>query len=322
MFFAVIFAYMQTVFSDQCASAILIVKPNHFGFNVETAKSNVFQNRHNTNQQEVTAQALTEFDNFTNMLKKYGIEVIVFESNDSWITPDAVFPNNWFTTHSGGRILLYPMLATNRRSERRQDVFEILRTKHRFSIKEIIDLALFEDQGLFCEGTGSLVFDHNLKTAFACLSSRTHKKMVNHTCDILKYKPVVFNATLDIGQEIYHTNVLLTIAQEFCVICDKAISNSKEREMVLEQLSASGKEIVKISLYQLKKFAGNMLQLKNKNGEFVTVMSQTAFESLTENQLEIILCKSRILPIPIPIIETVGGGSVRCMMAEIFLEKE
>lgn len=321
-FLAVIFAYMITVFSDHCASTVLMVKPNHFGFNVETAKSNIFQNRFNANQQEIANQALAEVDNFTNLLKKYAMEVIVFEIKDGLITPDAVFPNNWFTTHSGGRVILYPMLANNRRLERRMDILEILKTKYRFKIKEIIDLSVFEDQGVFCEGTGSLVFDHNTKTAFACLSSRTHKKVVVHVCDILNYNPVIFDASLGSGEEIYHTNVLLTITQDFGVICDEAIRNNKEREMVCEQLSSSGKELVRITVDQLKKFAGNMLQLLNKNGELVTVMSQTAFESLTENQLEVILSKSRILPIPIPVIENIGGGSVRCMMAEIFLEKE
>src|SRR6185436_6309226 len=264
---------------DQAASAVLVIRPKSFGFNQQTAKTNLFQNAAD-NEKDINRKAVNEFDNFVNLLRKYDVEVIVMEDRDHHITPDSIFPNNWFSTHHDGTVILYPMLAENRRMEVRPEIFNLLSERYYYQFPVITDFTHPEKENIFLEGTGSLVFDHTNKVAYANISSRTHLALVEHVCRLLEYEPVTFYATLKTGDEIYHTNVLLTVATGFAVICAECITNGKGKTSVLEKLSSTGHEIIPITFEQMEKFAGNMLQVKNKNGELLTVMSQTAFDCL------------------------------------------
>lgn len=305
----------------QSCCTLLLIRPAHFGFNSQTSDSNIFQKKNSGHENETNDKAIEQFNHFVSLLHKYAIDVVVIDDQKEHVTPDSVFPNNWFSTHHDGTVILYPMLAQNRRLEKRKDIFEILKTKFGFSISRVIDLSRYENENKFLEGTGSLVFDHKNKIAYANLSSRTNKEVTEYVCRMLNYEPVIFTAKSKIGKEIYHTNVLLTITENFAVICSESIKDKNERNEAIIKLSSSGHEIIEITFEQMEKFVGNMLQVKNQKGDLISIMSQTAFDCLDERQLEIILTYSQILPVSIPIIETVGGGSVRCMMAEIFLEK-
>ena len=305
------------------ASTVLMIHPSHFGFNLQTAGSNIFQqNPSFLTQKEIRENAAKEFDAFAELLKKHDIEVIVINDKTDLITPDAVFPNNWFSTHSDGTVIFYPMQAENRRLERRSDIFEILKTMHNFQINKIEDLTFFEKENKFLEGTGSLVFDHRNKIAYTNLSSRTNKDVVKCACKILGYEPIIFTSLSKSGKEIYHTNVILTIADDFAVICSESIRDENERKKVIENFVSTGHNIIEISFEQMEKFAGNMLEVKNKKNESILILSETACNSLHPAQNKILASYSTILSVSIPTIETIGGGSVRCMMAEIFLPKE
>jgi hypothetical protein len=295
----------------QAAETVLMIRPKFFGFNYQTAKTNIFQNFFD-NETGVSKKAVREFDNFVELLRKYEIEVIVIDDQDFNITPDAVFPNNWFSTHHDGKVVVYPMLAENRRLEVRPDIFKILTDTYNYSIADLKNFSRLENEKLFLEGTGSMVFDHINRIAYANISSRTHHTLIEPVCKFLKYEPLTFYAVSKTGSEIYHTNVMLTVAKNFAIICAESIT---------PELSLTGHEIILITYDQMEKFAGNMLQVKNKGGDLITVMSQTAFDCLEGQQLEIILKHSKVIPVSIPTIESVGGGSVRCMMAEIFLPK-
>ena len=310
---------MTSLKNIQSASTVLLIRPAHFGFNTETAGSNIFQKNYSESQVEIRKKAVEDFNLFVSLLNQYSIDTIVLEDKMEIITPDSVFPNNWFSTHHDGTVILYPMLSSNRRKERRKEILELFVSKYNFRIGRIIDLTHFEIQNLFLEGTGSLVFDHNNKIAYANLSSRTNKELVEQICNLLRYEPVIFTAQTKEGKEIYHTNVMLAITENFAVICNESIPDESEQEIVLQKLDSTNHEIISISFSQMEQFAGNMLEVRNANSELVTIMSQSAFNCLEKNQHEIILKSSRILPIPIPTIEQIGGGSARCMMAEIFL---
>lgn len=301
------------------ANCLLLIRPAHFGYNNETAASNIFQKNIHSTPGEIGKQALAEFDNLVLLLDKYHINNIVVEGSQDTVIPDEIFPNNWFSTHHDGKVFLYPMLAPSRRLERREDIFDLLKKKYNFHIKEIKSFADYERKNMFLEGTGAIVFDHRNKTAFANLSSRCNKIVAEKICDELQYKPVTFSAKSKDGKEIYHTNVMMAIGENYAVICDESISNGSDRDTVLRTLISTGHEIISISHDQMEKFAGNMLAVKNQHLESITVMSDTAFNCLNEGQTDAILKHSKILPVPIPTIETVGGGSVRCMLAEIFL---
>ncbi len=298
-----------------------MIRPKHFGFNPETAVNNVFQKKIKKNKQTIRKKALEEFNHFTHLLKKYFVDVIVMEDQSDAVCPDAVFPNNWFSTHHDGRVVLYPMVAPNRRLERREDVFKILQTKYKFKNTGFANLTYYENAGLYLEGTGSMVFDHVNKIAYANKSSRTSTTTARLLCLMLNYTPELFTAHSKRGKEIYHTNVMMTVAQDFAVVCAESITSKKERNRVIKKLTSTGHEIIDLTFNQVEKFAGNMLQVKNKRGELITIMSRSAFECLADDQLEIVLKYGKILAVPIPMIEAVGGGSVRCMMAEIFLPR-
>lgn len=296
---------------------ILLIRPANFSFNSETAGSNVFQNEMKYDFNTLENSVLNEFELFSETLNINGINTFIFDDTKSPVKPDAVFPNNWISFHNNGKVIIYPMLAENRRLEKRFDIIEKL--KEKFNIKEVIDLSYFEKENKFLEGTGSIVFDHKNKIAYASLSPRTNEIVLNKLCELINYKPFVFNSYDINGNEIYHTNVMMTLGENFAVICLESISDSKEKNLILNLLEKSGKEIIPISLQQMYSFAGNMLELINNSGEKIIVMSQTAFNSLNSFQKTKLENFAKLIPLNVNIIETIGGGSVRCMIAEIFL---
>ncbi len=294
-------------------STILMVRPVNFGFNMQTAESNAFQKQ--SKQAEVQQKALQEFDAFVNVLRANKVDVKVFNDTLQPHTPDSIFPNNWISFHEDGSVFLYPMQAENRRLERK--VFDTI--KEAFKAKQVIDLSYFEQQNKFLEGTGSMVLDRTNKLAYACLSPRTNQEVLKEFCRISGYQPVLFHATDEAGKAIYHTNVLMGIGDRFAVICLNSIQNQTEKTSIKEALEQSNKEIVEISLEQMNAFAGNMLQLKNKSGESLLVMSETAFLSLSSTQIQTLEKYCKLVHSPLNTIETNGGGSARCMMTEVFL---
>lgn len=299
------------------ASQIIMVRPSRFGFNPETSSSNVFQNDIKNNGQSIQETALAEFDKMVEILRKEGIRVLVVNDTNEPHTPDAVFPNNWITTHQNGLVCLFPMEAKNRRLERRDDLIVYL--EKNYDCSRIIDYTDAESIGSFLEGTGSIVFDHQYKLAYACRSSRTDETLLKNYCDTINYRPVIFDALDQNGAPIYHTNVMMHVGENYVVICADSIPK-EERVIVEATIISCRKELIDISFEQMNSFAGNLLQLKGKNG-LVTILSQTAFDSLSESQKTAISSTSKLLSIPIPTIESVGGGSVRCMMAENFLQQ-
>ncbi|MDB5143934.1 MAG: amidinotransferase [Mucilaginibacter sp.] len=301
---------------SQTTSTILMIRPVNFGFNEQTAGSNAFQNR-SVAQQQVQDKALTEFDNLVNVLQENGVEVIVIDDTPEPHTPDSIFPNNWVSFHQDGNVFLYPMMAENRRLERREDI--IMQLEDEFKIKHVIDLSRFEHENKFLEGTGSMVLDRENKIAYACLSPRTNKEVLDLFCSQSGYKSVLFHAVDENGLDIYHTNVLMCIGSKFAVICLDSIADGKEKAEVIASLNATHKEIVAISFAQMNHFAGNMLELKNKAGENLLVMSQNAYRSLNEDQKTTLQKYCKLLYADINTIENNGGGSARCMIAEVHL---
>src|ERR1700733_1930488 len=267
--------------NQQTTSTVLMIRPVNFGFNEQTAGSNAFQNR-NAEQQQVQDKALKEFDGFVNTLRDNGVEVIVIDDTPEPHTPDSIFPNNWVSFHNDGTVFLYPMMAENRRLERREDI--IMQLEDEFKIKHIIDLSRFEHEHKFLEGTGSMVLDRENKIAYACISPRTDKEVLALFCEQTGYKEVSFHAFDQYHQAIYYTNVLMCIGSKFAVICLDSITDDNERNAVLTILKLTHKEIINISFVQMNQFAGNMLELKNKNGESLLVMSKNAYESLDQDQ--------------------------------------
>ena len=302
----------------QTTNSVFLVRPANFGFNVETAVSNVFQNKMSEKEEVIQSKVLKEFDVFTSTLRSTGVNVFVFDDTPTPVKPDAIFPNNWISLHSNGKVILYPMCTPNRRIERRQDIIDSLAKK--FNIAEVIDLSGSEADNKFMEGTGSIVFDHTNRIAYACLSPRTDKDVFLKVCSILQYKPVYFYSRDKSGKEIYHTNVVMCIGKGFAVICLESITDKKERENVVEMLTGTGNQIIDISFEQMVSFAGNMLAIRSNDGKELLVMSQTSYDSLTKNQRETLEKYCELVPLSINTIETIGGGSARCMIAEIFLQ--
>ncbi len=306
--------------SSQTTHTILMVEPVAFGFNEQTAVNNYFQQRNNASSSEIQELALYEFRKMVEMLCANGINVIVVKDTEHPLTPDSIFPNNWISFHEGGQAVLYPMFAKNRRYERRNDIIKLIEEKGTV-INNVDDFAFWEEQNMFLEGTGSMVFDRVHKIAYAGLSERTDINLFLQFCKVFGFKPVCFSANQSVvGKRlpVYHTNVMMCIATEFAVICTDSIDDLDERKNVIHSLLKSGKEIIPISEEQMHCFAGNMLQVENTAGKRFLVMSQTAFDSLDEPQLKLLESYNELIVIPIPTIEKVGGGSVRCMIAEVF----
>ena len=301
----------------QNTAHLLMIQPVDFGFNAETALNNTFQKNISVDVQQ---KALQEFNDFVAVLRKNKVNVTVVADSLKPSTPDSIFPNNWISFHADGRIFLYPMFAVNRRQERKTAVLDAV--KNEFSVTEIIDLSKSESDHLFLEGTGSMVLDRENKIAYASLSPRTDEKILNAFCNMVGYSPVIFTATDNTGVAIYHTNVMMCIADCYAVICLESITVDAERKNVITSLQKTNKEIVEISLRQLNSFAGNMLQVKNADDELLLVMSTQAYKSLTDAQIKTLKKHNRIIYSSLNTIETAGGGSARCMMAEVFLEKK
>jgi hypothetical protein len=302
--------------STQSTAHILMIRPVNFGFNEETASSNAFQKR-NADRSRIKQKAMEEFDTMVNTLCLNGVDVIVMEDTPEPYTPDSIFPNNWVSFHADGNVFLYPMQAENRRLERREDI--IMRLEDRFTVKHVIDLSRFEHEGKFLEGTGSMVLDRENKIAYACISPRTDVGILALFCEQTGYKEVSFEAFDEYHQAIYHTNVLMCIGSKFAVICLDTITDEEEKNAVITILKLTHKEIITISFDQMNHFAGNMLEVKNKAGENLIVMSKSAFEALNQSQKNSLEKYGKLIYADINTIETNGGGSARCMMAEVHL---
>jgi hypothetical protein len=294
-----------------------MIRPKHFGFNPDTAENNTFQNNDQSmSAKEISDAALKEFDAFVQLLEKNGIHVDVVEDTDAPVKPDAVFPNNWFSTHEDGTLITYPMLSPVRRNERREDMIDDLSRKYQVTRRYAFEV--FEEQSQFLEGTGSLVLDHVNRIAYACLSPRTSFELVDKYCVLRNYTPVTFHAVHD-DKPVYHTNVVMALGTAWVVICLESIPDAKEKEALIASFEKTGKELIEISSEQMASFAGNMIELQSRFGESLCVMSEQAWKALNAEQRERLEQHSRILHSPMPVIETYGGGSARCMIAENFL---
>lgn len=301
-----------------------MVRPARFGPNEQTAINNYFQ-RENTGVLPATVQvkAQQEFDALVLLLQAKGIEVIVLEDTPTPLKPDAVFPNNWISFHENGDVAMYPMFAENRRLERREDVLQVLE-ENNFVIEHIVDYAEAEDEGVFLEGTGSMVLDRVHRKAYAAVSPRTDEDLFIEFCEDFEYTPVIFSAyqsSKNKKELIYHTNVMLCVTESFAIVALETIIDKKERKNVLKHLKSNAKEIVAITENQMQHFAGNMLQLFGENDALYLVMSTNAYKVLTKAQLAVIEKYCKVLHADISTIEKYGGGSVRCMLAEVFLPK-
>jgi len=304
----------------QYTSNILMVRPASFRLNEETVVNNYFQSETQLDPRMVVGAAQREFDEFVALLRANGVNVIVAEDIKENDTPDALFPNNWISMHEDGKVGLYPMFAENRRRERRDDILDVLE-ENGFEIREIIDYSSAEEEEIFLEGTGSLILDRENSIAYCALSDRADEELLIEFCEDFEYTPVIFGAFQTSENKrlpIYHTNVMMCVADQFAVICLESIDDKKERKAVKEQLKSTGKRIVAITEKQMHEFAGNMLQVKTKNGPAL-VMSDRAYRSLQPDQIKTLESFGSIIHPKLQIIETCGGGSARCMMAEIFL---
>lgn len=301
---------------SQAPSALLMVRPNAFGFNPQTADTNAFQQHASDDSLLVHETALREFDTMVDVLRSNDIEVVVIEDSALPRKPDAVFPNNWISFHHDGSVVLYPMLAENRRAERTNPVLDTVRQQ--FRILDAVDLTGYEKQNKFLEGTGSIVFDYVNKIAYASRSARTDETVLAELATKLGFKTVVFDAVDEQGQAIYHTNVLMCIGAKFVILCLDAIPGDEDHEKLLNSFATTGHKVIAISFNQMKQFAGNMLEVLSKSGELFVLLSQRAYQTLLPGQLNALSSFAEPLPIAIPTIEDRGGGSVRCMVAGIF----
>lgn len=306
----------------QLASTVMMIRPVRFESNPLTAESNRFQGKNNASAEAQQAQALEEFDGLVTALRDAGIDVIDIDDTPEPHTPDAIFPNNWISMHADGRVVLYPMEAENRRTERRLDIVDHLDKHAGHAITEIVDLSGHEADGHFLEGTGSMVLDRSNRIAYACISSRTHLVPLGDFAQRMGYEVVAFEAFDSDGVPIYHTNVLMNIGEALAVICDEAIPREDQRMAVIARLRDTGHEVVSLTYAQLDAFAGNMLELRNDRGERVIAMSGQALDSLDGEQRAALEANGRIVAVPIGNIESSAGGSVRCMLAEVHLPDE
>ncbi len=307
----------------QLTNHILMIRPAQFRMNEQTAVNNYFQAQAGMTPEAVEKKAQEEFDTYVSVLREKGVQVTVVQDTLDPDTPDALFPNNWVSFHQDATVALYPMFAENRRLERREAVLEILE-EDGFIIDQVMDYTAAEDSGIFLEGTGSLILDRIHKKAYCALSSRADEELFIEFCEDFEYTPVIFTANQTVEGKrlpIYHTNVMMCLAETFAVICSDSIDDKKARKAVLNHLKEDGKEVIAISEVQMHSFAGNMLQVLGSNETPYLVMSTTAYESLQADQLSKIRKHCEIIHADLSTIETCGGGSARCMMAEVFLPR-
>ena len=306
----------------QTAKTVLMVEPIAFGYNSQTAENNYFQKEQK--ETDIQEKALQEFNNFAAKLREKGINVITVKDTLNPHSPDSIFPNNWVSFHEDGTVALYPMFALNRRVERRSEILERLKNEG-FKINTVEDFSPFENEEKYLEGTGSMIFDHDYKIAYGSVSLRLDEELFRNFCAKFGFTPIVFHSYQNVGDQrlpIYHTNVMMCVAEQFVVICLDCIDDEMEREKVQEVIKSSNKELIEISEDQLQQFAGNMLQVQNEEGDKFLVMSETAYKSLTKEQVERIENYCGIIYADLNTIETNGGGSARCMLAEVFLPKD
>ena len=305
----------------QTTDTLLMIEPVAFGFNAETAANNYFQIEQKG--ADIQEKALAEFNNFVEQLRNHGINVITIQDTLQPHSPDSIFPNNWVSFHADGTVNLFPMFAINRRVERRQDILDQIKEQG-FVINSVEDLSHFENEEKYLEGTGSIIFDHDYKIAYGSVSLRLDEGLFREFCEKINYTPIVFHSFQNVGIDrlpIYHTNVMMCVAEQFVVICLDCIDDELEREKVQEVIKSTEKELIEISEEQMQQFAGNMLQVQNTEGKQFLVMSQTAYKSLNKEQISKIEKHCEIIYADLETIETNGGGSARCMLAEIFLPK-
>lgn len=305
----------------QTAKTVLMVEPIAFGYNSQTAENNYFQKEQK--ETDIQEKALQEFNNFAAKLREKGINVITVKDTLNPHSPDSIFPNNWVSFHEDGTVALYPMFALNRRVERRPEILERLKDEG-FKINTVEDFSPFENEEKYLEGTGSMIFDHDYKIAYGSVSLRLDEELFRNFCAKFGFTPIVFHSYQNVGDQrlpIYHTNVMMCVAEQFVVICLDCIDDEMEREKVQEVIKSSNKELIEISEDQLQQFAGNMLQVQNEAGEKFLVMSETAYKALTKEQVARIESHCEIIYSDLDTIETNGGGSARCMLAEVFLPK-
>jgi hypothetical protein len=299
-----------------------MIRPARFESNPQTATSNRFQGKIDASAEEQQRAARGEFDALAAALRENGIDVVVVEDTSEPHTPDSIFPNNWVSFHADGRVVLYPMEAENRRTERRMDVLDSLVSDYGFQITEVIDLSPHEKSGHYLEGTGSMVLDRANRIAYACLSSRTTLDVLAEFAQRMGYDVVAFDAVGEDGVPIYHTNVLMNVGEAIAVICASAIPDEEQRKAVLQRLRETGHDVVLLNYEQLGAFAGNMLELRAASNERLIALSQQAYESLTEDQLSQLRANGHVVSTDIRTIEKSAGGSVRCMLAELHLPRE
>jgi hypothetical protein len=305
---------------QQLTSHIMMIRPANFGFNDQTAANNAFQSTDTIKDTEALKQvAKGEFDQMVALLRSKGIDVMVINDTESPVKPDAVFPNNWISFHENGALITYPMYAPNRRIERREDIIESIGQKFKIRNRYSFEFYEDEDEAFFLEGTGSMIFDRKYNVVYACISQRTDAVLIDKFNVLMDTESVVFHALDKHDKEIYHTNVMMALGEDFVVICMDSITKEDSKIQLRKMFEKTKKEIITISMTQMEKFAGNMLEVKNDDGERYLCMSQKAYDSLTKDQKQKLESKTNLLPIAIPNIEKYGGGSVRCMMAEIFL---
>ena len=308
---------------SQATNSILMIRPINFGYNEETAQDNHYQIKELTNK-NASERAQKEFDNMVKNLRQNGVSVHVFQDDENEYTPDSIFPNNWVSFHENGDVGLYPMCAENRRMERRPEVLDFLENEG-FTISNIVDYSSAESENKFLEGTGSMILDRENRLAYCSISNRSNEDLFIEFCEDFEFTPIIFNSFQTVGNKrlpIYHTNVMMCVTTDYVIVCLDSIDDKKQRKNVSSFIKDSGKKLIEISENQVESFAGNMLELVNDKGESVLVMSKSAEDSLNENQKNIITKYSRIISSDINTIETCGGGSTRCMMAEIFLPKK
>ena len=296
----------------QNPNKLVLLTPKCFQFNEETANNNFFQ-KNKSDSDQIANKAALEHAKMVETLKDSGIEVLLLTDDEQLNNPDAIFLNNWFSIAPDNTLIIYPMWAENRRREVRLEAIETIKTS--FEITKTIDFSPKVDNGLFCEGTGSIVFDDLTKKAFACISPRTNIELFEEICKTLNYQPISFLAEDAMGREIYHTNVMLSIGKYVIVVCADSISNNIERKLVLQQLHQTNRLVVEISLAQMNQYCGNVIEVTNLDGEHFLLMSETAYQAYTPKQIAEISAQVKILSFAIPTIETYGGGSVRCTIA-------
>jgi hypothetical protein len=302
----------------QTTDSLLMIRPANCGFNPQTAASNSFQKQpEKLSAEEIQAQAVKEFDNLVELLRRHDINIIVVEDTPAPAKPDAVFPNNWVSFHHDGTVFLYPMLSEKRNAERRTDIIENL--KQHFQLRKIVDLTNDENHTL--EGTGSMVCDHRNKIIYACLSPRTDKILLEKFASLIGYKPITFVCLDAAGAKVYHTNVVMCVGEKLAIVCLETIKNLTERNLVTKTLIKTNHEIVEISPEQMNQFAGNMLEVRNRQNKNYLLMSAAAHKVLNKKQISQIQKHAGILSANIETVEAVGGGSVRCMLAEIFCQR-